>query len=72
MLHVALMLSLGACETARSNVLATCAPLVDYSPTFMQEAADELAAVSRQGYVRIPQMIEDYGQMRAILRAKPD
>jgi hypothetical protein len=65
---VALLLSLTACETAgfRANV---CPPIVEYSKAQMQQAGDELEAIAGLGFVMVPQMIEDYGRERAMLRA---
>jgi hypothetical protein len=60
-----LTMSTAGCATAVSNA---CPREVDYSPEQQAKAADELAALSRDGMVR-GTMMPDYGRLRDQARA---
>jgi hypothetical protein len=63
---VAAMTLLSGCATAPSK-LSVCPPVVNYSREFMVKAADELDAIPAGS--AIDRMMQDYGTLRAQLRA---
>lgn len=59
---------LSGCGVASSNVRpAPCDWLVSYQSSAQMRAADELASLPRDAALRV--LIEDYGELRARLRA---